>query len=275
MKQQNHYLDKFYTNPETAELCFNKIYEYIKEIPNSLIIEPSAGNGVFIELFKKYNLDFLALDIKPEHSEICEMDFFDFHFPEDKNIITIGNPPFGKNSSLAKKFFNRCIENSEFVGFILPKTFKKEIFQNNLNLKCKLIDQIDLNKYSFLYENKKYDVPCCFQIWKRELFERKIHNIFNLECFVKQIQFLKEWNSDCISFQRVGGGAGKISFEMKNKESHYYIQTSKNIIEFLEKEKWIQIKFNTAGNPSIGKNEILKLLIDNNLIINNKLDDYF
>lgn len=43
-------IDKFYTKPKVVELCFEKIQHIF---PDDLIIEPSAGNGSFIEPIKK------------------------------------------------------------------------------------------------------------------------------------------------------------------------------------------------------------------------------
>ena len=45
--------DKFYTNSKTVDICFQLFEKYIKE--NTLVIEPSAGNGAFLNVLNKYN----------------------------------------------------------------------------------------------------------------------------------------------------------------------------------------------------------------------------
>ena len=45
-------IDKYYTNDVVVELCLNLVKKYIKITSEDLIIEPSAGNGSFIEKIK-------------------------------------------------------------------------------------------------------------------------------------------------------------------------------------------------------------------------------
>jgi len=71
------------------------------------------------------------------------MNFFDF-IPENKKYIVIGNPPFGKNSSLVINFFNKSAEFADVITFILPKTFKRVSIQNKLNLNFILIYNEDI-----------------------------------------------------------------------------------------------------------------------------------
>ena len=42
-----------------------------------------------------------------------------------KNILIVGNPPYGKNCSTAINFFNHAVTISDFIAFIIPKTFRK------------------------------------------------------------------------------------------------------------------------------------------------------
>ena len=61
-------IDKFYTKPGIVQKYINTALSYIDN--TELIIEPSAGNGAFINsiksLFKRYSF----YDISPEHDEI-------------------------------------------------------------------------------------------------------------------------------------------------------------------------------------------------------------
>ena len=65
--------------------------------------------------------------------------------PRYKSCLTIGNPPFGKNSSLAISFFNKAAEFSDIIAFILPQTFSKDSVKNRLNLSFFLIMEVILN----------------------------------------------------------------------------------------------------------------------------------
>ena len=44
--------DKYYTSSNCANLCINTFKENIVITNNDILIEPSAGDGVFIELLK-------------------------------------------------------------------------------------------------------------------------------------------------------------------------------------------------------------------------------
>ena len=261
-KQQKPCLDKFYTRYETAIKCYDFIKPYINS--NTIIVEPSAGSGVFVDIIAKDGYRCIPLDISPDRNDIIQMNFFDYIYPGETNIITFGNPPFGKNSSLAKKFFNKAILHSDYVCFILPRTFMKENMKDSLYSKCELIFEYILEQNSFEYNGQIFDVPCCFQIWKRTTSDRIKMERYSMS--YDNFKFNKIWTNKCISFQRVGCYAGKISYIELNKQSHYFIETTSDVIEFLEKQSWENIKYNTSGNPSIGKQEIIKILIDNNII---------
>ena len=51
-----------------------------------------------------------GIDLAPAHPDVIEQNFFDYKPDSVGNILTIGNPPFGKNSSLAVKFFNHAAQ---------------------------------------------------------------------------------------------------------------------------------------------------------------------
>ena len=101
---------------------------------NDIIIEPSAGNGSFIDEIKKTVNNYIFYDIEPENDEIIEQDYLlvnsdDF---KDCNIHVVGNPPFGRQSSLAIKFIKKSCEFCDTISFILPKSFKKDNLKNHL-----------------------------------------------------------------------------------------------------------------------------------------------
>ena len=105
-------IDKYYTN----NFIVNEIIQIIKlqNIINNddLIIEPSAGNGAFINGIKSLTSNYLFYDIEPEHKEIIKQDFLSLDLTNIinryKNIHIIGNPPFGRQSSTAIKFIKKC-----------------------------------------------------------------------------------------------------------------------------------------------------------------------
>jgi hypothetical protein len=255
-------IDKFYTKPNIAELCINVIKQFINILDNDLIIEPSAGNGSFISYIKGISNNYIFYDLEPAHDEIIKQDFILIDYEKIKkeypNIHIIGNPPFGRQSSLAIKFIKLSCKFATSICFILPKSFKKESMQKHFSRNYHLIYEMDLDKNSFLVNNNEIDIPCIFQIWQyKEIFR---------SAPIKQIpiefKFVKKEDSPDISFRRVGVNAGTISKEIHNKnyQSHYFIKfNNNNIDENLKKLKDLNFKHNnTVGPKSISKQEIIK-----------------
>ena len=156
-------LDKFYTQKEVAKKCFNFLSEKLKIKKEVEFLEPSAGNGSFLDLLENYT----ALDIMPEDERIIKQDFLKYE-TDKNNYITIGNPPFGNRSKLAIDFFNKASLISEVIAFIVPVSFMKWNVQKNLNNDFALIDFMYLEPESFLNNEEPYSVRTVFQIWVKK-----------------------------------------------------------------------------------------------------------
>lgn len=164
-------LDQFYTSP----VIVNKFLEIIKKYKfiteKTIIIEPSAGDGKFIDGFIKQfpNNKIKAFDIEKNHPKVKQQDFLDTKLKYSKNNIVIGNPPFGNRSKLAINFINHASKFSDVICFVLPIQFRRWNVQKQINKEFKLIySSNDLPKNSFLLNNKPYNVNCCLQIWIRD-----------------------------------------------------------------------------------------------------------
>ena len=131
---------------------FNIIQSKLDLVSFDYIIEPSVGNGAFYHLFDHTKR--IAIDIDPKIDGAIKMDFLKWNCLLKGNIITIGNPPFGKNSNLAVDFFNHSATFSNVIAFILPKTFRKNSFVKKLDKNFHLIYDEDVPKNSFIFNNK-------------------------------------------------------------------------------------------------------------------------
>ena len=105
-------IDKYYTKKNIANECIELVKKNIIISKNDLIIEPSAGNGSFIDGIKTLSVNFKFYDLEPEHNEILKQNFLELNHEnlkqENTNIHIIGNPPFGRQASLAIKFIKKC-----------------------------------------------------------------------------------------------------------------------------------------------------------------------
>tara|TARA_B100001175_G_C19497662_1_gene636267 strand:- start:532 stop:1359 length:828 start_codon:yes stop_codon:yes gene_type:complete len=257
--------DKYYTKNEVVDTCVKQLEENLDINDNDICIEPSAGNGSFIKNIKNVFKNYKFYDIEPDNEEIVKQDYLDFNFNkiigENYNKIHIlGNPPFGRQSSLAIKFIKKSVLYCDSISFILPKSFKKDSLRKHFPLNFHLIHEYDLPKNSFIVDNKEYDVPCVFQIWLKKNTNREVQEKLK----PNKYEFVKINENPDISFRRVGVYAGKIDTNVENKsiQSHYFIKFDSNIFteELLKKLNIIEYscKDNTAGPKSISKQELIK-----------------
>lgn len=258
-------IDKFYTKPIVAKNCCDIIKEYISiDFDNDIIIEPSAGNGSFISELKTMSSTCIFYDIQPDNDEIIKQDYLTLINPTkttNQKIHIIGNPPFGRQSSLANKFIKKSAEFCDTISFILPKSFKKDSMQRYFPTNFHLIYQTDLDENSFqINENEEKDVPCVFQIWEKRDYNRL--KIIKEES--DYFEFVKRDEMPDLSFRRVGVYAGKIdteNLEEKSIQSHYFIKLNEGVhnkLELIDKMKTMIFETdNTVGPKSISKQEII------------------
>ena len=233
-------------------------------------MEPSAGDGAFLKNIHHDNL--LALDLEPMAPGIQRGDFFDCKLSSipGKTILTIGNPPFGKNSSLAVKFFNHAAQFSDCIAFIVPRTFRKPSVINRLHANFHLSEEQILQPNAFYTPSgESYDVPTVFQIWEaREAKREKMpvlvtHPDFDFVTLnYKDADETREKSDFCI--RRVGGLAGKV-LDLDPKyalPSHYFIKEKcsgvRGIMDSLDWSDPTGPKYDTSGNPSISKNDLIR-----------------
>lgn len=256
-------IDKYYTNQEIVKYCINLINIYISiNKYDDLIIEPSAGNGSFINAIKMLCDNHLFYDLKPEHNDIIKKDFLKFNkytvLHKYNKIHIIGNPPFGRQSSLAIKFIKKACEFCDTVSFILPKSFKKTSLKNKIPLNFHLLLEKDLPQDSFVINNIIHDVPCVFQIWVKKSYER----IKEPKYTSKYFYFVTKDDKPDLAIRRIGVNAGEVYDDTHNKNinSHYFIKiisTKKNITTLIKKNKY-NIFNNSVGPLSISKQELIK-----------------
>lgn len=291
-------IDQFYTNTEISHKCIKQFYNILDINTEDLLVEPSAGDGSFSDYFKEKGINIDTYDIIPKKDYIEKKNFLELDISKYKNtknkIHTIGNPPFGRQSSLAKKFIKKCCEFSDSISFILPKSFRKETYQSAFPLNFHLVDEIDLGKNAFLIDGKPHNVPCVFQIWlkkqtNRYIEPKQVENgfIFVKKPSLKDVEFddngypIKRENvfntKPDFGILRAGGGntCGRISLQYMDGISCYpeawlfiKLDDKYDKDEFYEKYKKINwIDDSNVGARSISKpvfikgiNELLRLM---------------
>ena len=159
-------MDKYYTKPHVASKCVEILQAYCKNVGDYNWIEPSAGNGKFIDAMQDANLSIKGYDIDPDRSDIIKHDFLEYRV-EKLGVLygVIGNPPFGKNSKTAVDFINHASTFADLIAFILPATFCKPSVHNKINHRLRLVESVMLPSDSFI---PRTTCKVVFQIYEKD-----------------------------------------------------------------------------------------------------------
>jgi hypothetical protein len=272
-------LDKFYTIPSYSKKCIDKVFELYDKSRFDLIVEPSAGNGSFLNQLECDNI--IGIDISPENTDIIKMDFFDYTPNLNlNNILVIGNPPFGKISSIAIKFFNHSAKWANVIAFIIPRTFRRPSVQNKLNNMFHLIYDEDVSTKPCCFIPQMM-VKCCFQIWEKKPIERPFINLPTKHEDWEFLPFgpIDEYgqptppNGADFAMRAYGGKIGeieKIKLSKLRPKSWHWIKSNINKEELINRFNQLDYSdsFNTARQNSMGRGELVRLYND---FINSKI----
>ena len=180
-------IDKFYTIPTISKKCLMRVGERYEWSAWDLVVEPSAGSGSF---FKQIPTDKkIGIDISPDHKDVMTMDFLTYEphphqamqqqqqqqqqqHQQQQRVLVVGNPPFGRVSSLAVKFFNHASKWASVIAFIVPRTFRRISLQNKLNANFHLAFDEDIPMEPCSFEPPMM-AKCCFQIWEKSETNRR------------------------------------------------------------------------------------------------------
>lgn len=250
--------DQFYTKKSIACECIKYVVDKIKICNEYTWLEPSAGTGSFYENIPS-ECSKIGIDIEPKNKNILECDYLNWE-PKNEKYIVIGNPPFGRQSSLAKTFIKKSCQYADIIAFILPLSFVKPSMYSCFDKMFHNIFTKQLEEKSFILNDEEYDVPCVFQIWMKKDTPREIEKKVSPEGF-KYVS--KNENYD-FAIRRVGVNAGKCSLpkEELNVQTHYFIKLINNVSQenIFSKMNNHEYKKNTTGPKSISKQEVNKVL---------------
>ena len=237
--------DKYYTPIELANYCWDKTFEIIGEENISEIIEPSCGNGSFLQHNKR--LPHFAYDIEPE----CSKELNEFtHIIKDDYLtaditylwgrLIIGNPPYGRCLNKAQKFYKKSVEIADYIAFILPIS---QLNNSNFLYEFDLIYSEDLGKK--IYTDRK--LHCCFNIYRRpnnnEVNPKPQTKLKDITIYRQDASCYKDIDFDIRMCYWGDGTAGKIL----NSDEHYSgeykikinnVELKKRILQVVRSFNW-------------------------------------
>lgn len=256
-------LDQFYTKPEVAKTCFDKLATLVDLGGFDILMEPSAGKGAFINLFPANKR--LGIDVDPKADGITQGDFLTFDADKNARYAIIGNPPFGRVSSMAVKFFNKAATFAWMIAFIVPRTFKKVSIHNRLNLSFRLAYTEDLQEKPCCFE-PAMSAKCCFQVWVKSAGPAR--NMITRMLTHGDFAFVEPDKAD-FAMRAFGSGCGRIEDDKTVMptlavRSWYWISANASIVTADElKRRFRALDFSvctdTARQDSLSKSELIDI----------------
>lgn len=258
-------MDKFYTKPDYALYCMD-VVKLLTDTSEMHFFEPCVGDGSFYNLMPIDRRS--GYDIHPRVPNVPARNFLIQRslLNNELPVCVVSNPPFGRLSSVAVKFFNKCASFSDvyFICFIVPLTFRKAATQNKLNESFHLIHDEDCPKKCFLIDGREHHVPTCFQIWERRSYSRD-KNIIKNES--EYFTFCTKEVAD-IAIKRVGTKAGELALrgEEHLDSAMYYIKSpfKRQISNIMNSEQYmrdiISLRNSTAGVYCVSKSELVQTI---------------
>jgi len=250
--------DQFYTKDSVARACIQTL---LATCPTSQYtwVDPSAGNGAFLRNFPHTNS--VGMDIDPQGNGILHQDYLTWT-PPAGDFLVIGNPPFGRQSTLAKSFIRKSCEFATMVAFILPRSFTKPSMFHVFPPQFHLLSSTEIEFNSFLLNGEPYDVPCVFQIWQKQTMNRLPSEKVEPHGFV----YVRD-TSYHFACRRVGVFAGKCYLNygtVYSPQSHYFIRLNDatNLLAILDYMNQHEFPSNTVGPRSLSQTEINVVLND-------------
>lgn len=165
--------DAYFTSPSAVKQCLKRLNE-LYPLKGRTALEPACGSGVFVRESTEWGLKWKTNELFPEYARGFQPDFnLDFGkadlTPLGRFDFCIGNPPFGKSTTLARKFVLRALEISDVVAMILPWGCRRITFIDKLPRDVRVVVDEDLEDDGFLLpDGTTKKVKCTWMVFAHE-----------------------------------------------------------------------------------------------------------
>ena len=260
--------EQYYTDASAVDKCLSYLTEFI-DFEDFVFLEPAGGTGEFIKGFQRNGIpdnNILSFDIEPKHELVREANFLEVSIDNGKKpLVCVTNPPFGRASSLAKKFFNHAADSCDYICFLVPKSWRKWSVMNSLDNRFHLVGDIEMDANCFYLpdgtKKAKSALKTVFQVWKKKPhIERAKIKIPN-HGLLKKINKNKEGmivgaNCSMVVFGYSCGRVTRLSGPTKYVTTSYYFHGDEEVIAALEKIDFSHFYKNVAYVEALSFQEI-------------------
>ena len=254
--------EQYYTPLALAHNLVEYVEQVLGPLKEKTVLEPAGGTGSFVEAaLAKGAKEVISFDIEPLHEAVVSGSFLDQELGE-KNLITISNPPFGRNNSLSIPFFNHAAAVSDAICFIVPRSWRKWSVTNRLDLNFELVfDQdIDIDYVDSTGEliSDKSRLATCFQIWKKTASPRIPVKIKDMGVIEKVSPELADVSLTIFGY---GCGTVKQQFDRVPNTTQLFLKLNHpKALEALKSVEFSKFYKNTAYTEALSIQEINYLL---------------
>lgn len=254
--------EQYYTPAELADSLLQEVLNFVPDISKRTILEPAGGTGSFINAARKAGAKkFLSFDIEPKHDSVTLANFLDAEI-KAHDAVTISNPPFGRNNSLSIPFFNKAADHSEYICFIVPRSWRKWSVVNRLDHRFHLIADHDIK---IDYENdlgqklsQRNNLNTCFQIWQRKATPRPKYTVSDQGLIEKTDA---EHADVALTIFGFGCGTVRTDFERKPNSTRMFLKLHHpKALKALQSVDFSRFYKNTAYTEALALPEINYLL---------------
>jgi predicted RNA methylase len=257
--------EQYYTPTDLAEQLISEVLVLVPDLADRKILEPAGGTGSFLKAAAQVGAkDFLSFDIEPKHANVTKANFLAAKL-SGENAVTISNPPFGRNNSLSIPFFNKAANHSEFICFIVPRSWRKWSVINRLDRRFHLVAdhdiQIDYEDDSGEKLSVRNNLATCFQIWQRKESLRPKYSVLDQGLIEKTTPM----NAD-VALTIFGFSCGRVQtdFERKPNTTKMFLKLHHpNALKALQSIDFGRFSKNTAYTQALSLPEINYLLNEN------------
>jgi len=269
--------EQFYTPTDLALRLATLVSDKVGGFKDKTVIEPAGGTGSFLQAAKALKANkLISFDIEPKAEGVLLADFLleTKGLEKISDAITISNPPFGRNNSLSIPFFNKAAQHSQYIAFVVPRSWRKWSVLNRLNRNFHLVHDEDLS-IDYVDELgemvwQKARLNTCFQIWERREELRPVIKVKDQGLLSK----VKPEDAD-VALTVFGYGCGKVrtSFDRVPNSTVMFLKLhDKRVLKALQSVDFSKFYKNTAYTEALSLQEI-KYLINEAVLGNPGLEE--
>lgn len=254
--------EQYYTPKDLALELTKTALDLIPNWGQKTFLEPAGGTGSFVTALEKLGAKkIISVDTEPKHPLVLRQDFLSFDIPGN-DLVTISNPPFGRNNALAVPFFNKAAEHSSHIAFLVPRSWRKWSVINRLHPNFALISDQDV---AVVYQDQvgraitgHDQLRTCFQVWEKRIEVRAKISVPDNGFVVRSNPLQAN-----VAMRVFGYGCGKVyrDFPRRPNTTMMFLAVSEpSIIDVLEGLDYERFASRTAYTKALSLQEINFLL---------------